>query len=549
MPTTCVAELPHGVAAGDATANSVVLWAHSTLPGKVRFTLSTRRDFSGGRNFSARVTDPSVPVKVLVKRLKPDTRYFYRVVDKSRKAVRGEFRTLPVKDKRKGLVFGVTGDARPELAPYPGLRNIPDAKLAFLVYLGDCIYAENYVAALDGSVAAKTLADYRAKYAETFTAKVGLNTLPAARAATGQYAMIDDHEVVNDFAGAAPPASDPRFDQTGKFINETARYRDALQAFQENMPIVDEYYGDTGDPRDSRKRKLYRSRTFGKDAMFAMLDTRSFRDTELAPVTNPADPKQIGAFLTKSFDPTRTLLGRQQLADLKADLQAAQEAHVVWKFVLVPEPIQNLGVLGAADRYEGYAAERTELLKFIHTRGISNVVFVTADIHGTVVNNLTYEEVPGGPKTATSAFEISTGPIAFDAPFGPTVADLAFAYKLITPQQKAFYDSLPVANDTDNTINDKDDFIKSLIDTQLASMGYDPVGLSGSPINATLLQGDYFAGHTYGWTQFRIDGSSKKLTVTTYGVTAYNWDTLQKQPAKVTALTPQVVSQFEVTPK
>jgi len=62
-------------------------------------------------------------------------------------------------------------------------------------------------------------------------------------------------------------------------------------------------------------------------------------------------------------------------------LLAAQADNVVWKFIAIPEPIQNLGILIASDRYEGYAAERSELLRFIDENNIKNVVFISADIH------------------------------------------------------------------------------------------------------------------------------------------------------------------------
>jgi Ca2+-binding RTX toxin-like protein len=222
--------------------------------------------------------------------------------------------------------------------------------------------------------------------------------------------------------------------------------------------------------------------------------------------------------------------------------------------VLLPEPIQNLGVLGAGDRYEGYAAERTEILKFIHDNDISNVVFVAADIHGTVVNNLTYQLAPGGAQIATSAFEITTGSVGYDAPFGPTVADLATAFGLLTPAQRAFYDSLPVANDADSLPNDKDDFIKQIVNDGLASLGYDPVGLNqnlaiaNGKINATLLQGDYVATHTYGWSQFEVDPITQKLTITTYGIPPYTEQELLANPAAITNLQPTVVSKFAVNP-
>lgn len=59
------------------------------------------------------------------------------------------------------------------------------------------------------------------------------------------------------------------------------------------------------------------------------------------------------------------------------------------------------------------------------------MVFVAADIHGTVVNNLTYQDGIGLPQKATGAWEITTGSVAFDAPFGPSVAELALAAGLL----------------------------------------------------------------------------------------------------------------------
>ncbi len=41
------ASLPNGVAAGDTTTHSTVLWARSGLPGSVRFEVSLRPNFSG----------------------------------------------------------------------------------------------------------------------------------------------------------------------------------------------------------------------------------------------------------------------------------------------------------------------------------------------------------------------------------------------------------------------------------------------------------------------------------------------------------------------
>ena len=56
-----------------------------------------------------------------------------------------------------------------------------------------------------------------------------MNIFAELRSATSIFAMIDDHEVANNFAGGALPSSDPRVDNTGSFINETTLYRTALQ--------------------------------------------------------------------------------------------------------------------------------------------------------------------------------------------------------------------------------------------------------------------------------------------------------------------------------
>jgi Ca2+-binding RTX toxin-like protein len=219
---------------------------------------------------------------------------------------------------------------------------------------------------------------------------------------------------------------------------------------------------------------------------------------------------------------------------------------MTWKFIMVPEPIENIGILGAGDRFEGYAAERTEILKFVNENKISNVVFVAADFHGTLVNNLTYQTAPGQAQIATSAFEIVTGAVAYDKPFGPTVAELATQVGLLTAAQKAQYDGLPAAG--------KDAFIKNIVDGGLAQLGYDPLGLdknlaqANGLINAKLLQGDYVATNTYGWTEFNIDKDTQKLTVTTYGIDAYSRAELEANPTAITSRQPKVVSQFEVTP-
>ena len=88
----------------------------------------------------------------------------------------------------------------------------------------------------------------------------------------------------------------------------------------------------------------------------------------------------------------------------------------------------------------------------------------------------------------------------------------------------------------------------------LAGLGYDPIGLDNNlaiaagKINATLLQGDYFVSHDFGWSDFNIDETTGQLMVTTWGVPGYSAADLATNPAAVLALNPAIVSQFAVTP-
>jgi hypothetical protein len=320
---------------------------------------------------------------------------------------------------------------------------------------------------------------------------------------------------------------------------------------------------------------LYRFRTFGDLAALYVLDARSFRDTPLAEVADPLNPLEVSDFIARSFDidpatladlPPRTMLGKRQLERLKADLLEAEDRGITWKFVIGPEPIQNLGVVLAPDRYEGYARERSQILRFIDEHGIGNVVFISADIHGTLVNNLTYrrrEDVAAAlaatgnalaaPVIPIPAFEITTGSVAFDAPFGPTVfslletvpggdallADLLGLLGLESLEQ-FFALPAPVKN-----------LVAQLVANQLvAEYGYDPLGLRAAPgLDARKLWGLYTAVFSYGWTEFAIDGRSRDLRLITYGIEPYTQLEMEADPAAVSARRPRILSFFRVRPR
>jgi phosphodiesterase/alkaline phosphatase D-like protein len=566
--------LPNGVASGDVTQTSAVLWVHSTAIGDVTFEYSTFEDLGViDGNAIVAVVDGNQPVKVEITGLAPATQYRYRVTDAQDSTAVGRFRTPWEPGISAGLRFGASGDWQ-QAPPFPSLRNVPERDLDFFIKLGDSIYADSESPALPGVVQARTLDDFRIKHNENLSARFGSNIMAEFNASTSILATIDDHEIVDNFAGGAIPGRSPDapdvhpsepplfIDEVG-FVNETQVYRDAMQAFQEYHPIRNEMWNTPNDVRMDGKLRLYRKAAYGNDALIVLLDSRSFRDAPLPVVTDPFDANEAAAFLASTFTADRTLLGRAQLGCLKDDLLDSQQEGIRWKFVVIPEPIQNFGIINAEDRFEGYAAERTELLKFIHENDIENVVFLAADFHGTIVNNLAYQELRSEgtddavivESTPIRAFEVVTGPVAFfDSLLGPTTVGLAASAGVLSPFLKGFYDRLPVAPDTDSVVNDKDDFLKSLINTELEVLDYDPVGLNeNNPgaeglIEAELLQGDYLACHTFGWAKFEIAAETNDLLVTVYGVDAYSEMDVLADPNGVINRIPRVVSQFVVHP-
>jgi hypothetical protein len=147
-----------------------------------------------------------------------------------------------------------------------------------------------------------------------------------------------------------------------------------------------------------------------------------------------------------------------------------------------------------------------------------------------------------------AAWEITTGAIAFDAPFGPTVLDLAaevpsgsgtlldqFLRSLGLPNRATFDAALSPSQ--------KNAAIEGLVNSQIQPLGYSPLGLADSGLDYSVEVGGAAATFTYGWSEFEIHPTSRALRVTTYGIPAYtraqmNEETLLRQP--------QVVSRFTV---
>lgn len=524
---------------GDAIdGNAVVLVRPASGTGAV--SIDVARDAAFSKIVSSQsisVSNPLVQGKVYLSDLVLGRRYFVRVTDgaltRTATFVAGAS-SIGNNAAPAGVRFGVTGDWRGDVGIFNAIMNADGQNLDFFVKLGDTIYGDVASPAVPGGPA-QTLDEFRAKHVENYAPNHGIDPWGELAASTQTFAMIDDHEVTNDFDGGAYSPS------TG-WYNEGSLYTNGLQAFVEHNPMFPTTWPALGDPRVDGRPNLYRSFQWGRDAAVFMLDNRSFRDASLPPVSNPFDPAQVGAFIQASFNPNRTMLGYPQLGKFLQDLAAAEAAGVTWKFIMTPEPMQSFGPLAAEDRWEGYAAERAYILSQIAALGIKNAVFVTADFHGTIVNDVTMTN-PANPSQQlfTGAFEIITGSVAYSAPAGPTFAQLGLATGAVTPAQYAYYLSLPNAG--------KDAFIANLLNGILAGYGLSPTGIQDPSINATFAVGGPVAAHHYGWTEFDIDAQSKGLTITTYGVDWYTPQEAAANPQGIIARPITVRQKIVVTPR
>jgi alkaline phosphatase D len=263
----------------------------------------------------------------------------------------------------------------------------------FNINLGDTIYSDSELA---GAAVARTVAEKWGKY------RLGL-ALPALRrlrASAGLYSHWDDHEFVNDFSRAE---------------NGGAMYAAGVKAFTDYAPVA----------KPSAATGLYRTFRWGANLELFFLDERTFRSAkaddacsgDLAPTVpqavrdafatlapglrNPVAPGCLAAL----NDPSRTLLGARQYA---AFTKAIKASKATWKVVVNEVPIQQYYAL-PYDRWEGYAAERERLLRFLQAN-VRNVVFLTTDTHGNLVNEVRYRTL--GNLESSVMWEVVTGPVA-----------------------------------------------------------------------------------------------------------------------------------------
>jgi alkaline phosphatase D len=121
-----------------------------------------------------------------------------------------------------------------------------------------------------------------------------------------------------------------------------------------------------------------------------MLDTRQYRDDQ-------ACGDVAGALCDEAFDPARTILGDPQQAWLQRSLTTSPATwNVVPQQIFFanrdqdprPATAQSPNNGGFNDGWDGYRADRDEILRFVANQRIANFVVLTGDVHTHWLNDL-----------------------------------------------------------------------------------------------------------------------------------------------------------------
>jgi alkaline phosphatase D len=389
-----------GVAAGEISTTSAILWTRAPKPGLVGLVVTRERDIASAfRGRATRAND--LTVQRVVRGLRPGTTYTFVFAQGKTTSPLGTFTTAPAATADAPVRFAISGDAdaTPGANGKPGFNRFEVyARVAaegndFNINLGDTIYSDSEVA---GAKPALTVA---AKW-EKYKLGLGLPALRALRHSAGLYSHWDDHEFINDFSRAE---------------NGAAIYAAGVKAFRDYAPVA-----------KPSANGLYRTFRWGKHLELFFLDERSFRSAKATTVCGgdlaPTAPQAVRdafsslapalktpvppACLAALNDPARTMLGARQFA---AFTKAIKASKATWKVIVNEVPIQQYYAL-PYDRWEGYAAERERLLRFLQAN-VKNVIFLTTDTHANFVNEVRYSTLGGAPE-GSGIWEVVTGPVA-----------------------------------------------------------------------------------------------------------------------------------------
>ncbi len=378
LPLAGTAASPLLVTVGEVTGTTAVIWAQGSQGGTLSVEARPERGGTKVIDSTQLSRERDFIGKLVLTNLEPATRYVYGVNDR-KVGVTGSFVTAPSPMEMRPISFLWSGDlggggyCRHSKNGYQIFRVMESLKPDFFLFVGDTIYADQRCDEPDRvpgyDFVAVTLKDFRKKH-------VYNRADPHVQAffrTTSVYAIWDDHEVRDDFAGPTEPLAAV-----------------GLQSFIESWPII---------PSSEEPNRLYRRVRWGKFAEFFILDTRQYRSGNDQP-----------------DGPDKTMLGPAQRRWL---VDGVTRSEAVWKVVVSSVPLAIATGRHARDSWSsasvsgrakgdgtGFAIERDAILGAFRTSRVKNLLWLAADVHYAQVirhepwSDFSFHEFTAGPLAA-----------------------------------------------------------------------------------------------------------------------------------------------------
>jgi alkaline phosphatase D len=444
---------PQGIASGDPTSDGILLWTRVEpfAPDAIElvaYEVACDPDFRAivaGGTVDA-LPDADHTVRVAIAHLAAGTTYWYRFRARGATSPIGRTRTAPARDADAPLRIALAS-CQDYGGRWFGAWRAIDDDVDLVLFIGDYIYETiGHLAAvlppdrtpaipdglvlddpLKGSVAALTLADYRALYRQ-------YRRDPDLRAVHARFPFVmmwDDHEFANDcWRDHATDFDDARGDE-----RSPERRAAATRAWYDYCPV-------------RRDRELYRSLRWGRHAELVLIDERSYRDDDLIP-EGPVDA-EVGHVMMNSAFGARTFVIKDafdareaaavpppsMLGAAQRDwaIAAVQGSTATWKLLASPLVMAQLVIdlTGYAqlpdqfrkrfyfktDQWDGFRSERRALLEAC--AGVDNVVVLSGDLHGFYAAELHADfdapaAEPVAVEYAVSAISAATVDVQLDA--------------------------------------------------------------------------------------------------------------------------------------
>ncbi len=405
-----ISVFPQSVASGDPSTTGVVLWTRID-PTAYRSDEALRYQVAVDDRFQNIVVEGTLDAALfgpdrdhtvhldLNGQLQSGRRYAYRFIYRNVVSRTGRCRTMP---KETAFIWrlrlGVITCQDYTNGYYGALARLAAESVDFVVHLGDAIYEtvrdprfqsnpypDRVLTLPSGQKAVTGLEDYRYLYRQYASD-------PLAQLLREQHTFItiwDDHETANDsywdyerdtlgapdhpLTTGQPGGGDPAALRALK--------RDSQQAWTEYTPARVVLNSAATHPHEYLS--IYRQFRFGRLMELFATDERTYRNGP------PCGGRYLIAGCPEQADPDRSMLGPTQRDWLIQGLTSSTAQWKVWanevflgqlKIGRQPGPELFINV----DAWDGYEAERQQILQAFRTAGKSNLVALTGDLHASI---------------------------------------------------------------------------------------------------------------------------------------------------------------------